>query len=207
MKSEVVYKEIKEQIIYGKIKPGTVLTVSDLAQQFNVSKTPVRDSLNLIIKEGLVEVLPYKGYLVTRLDVKTMQDLFQMRVILEGAAAELAAKNVTPLWAKKLDELATVDIQEDSLEGYNIRYIQANFDFHTAIAQVSNNDFLRQSIGTVLNLLQRVLYIELIIGDQAEMRFTHLELADLISRGEADHARQLVTTQLEASKKRMFLRV
>lgn len=203
MKMDRVYQDIKEQIIYGKIKPGTILTVDELAQQFKVSKTPVRDSLNAIKLEGLIEVIPYKGYRVTHIDVKTMQDLLQMRLILEGAAAESAAKHITPFWAKRLVELASPEIHSESQETFNIQYIRINYEFHTAIAQVSNQ-YLSQSIGNVLNLLQRVFVTELATGDLAEMNQTHLHLVELIRQGEGEAARKLVLIQLEASKNRIL---
>ena len=79
---------LREEILTNRLKPGTVLLERECASRFGVSKTPVREALSLLVHEGLVELLPRKGYLVSSITVRDAQDDFELRVILEGAAAE-----------------------------------------------------------------------------------------------------------------------
>ena len=79
----------------GVLKGGTILNERDLAKQLGVSKTPVRETLTVLDHEGLVRTLPRKGYLVTPLTVQDVHNFFDLRVILESAAVELAVTRMT----------------------------------------------------------------------------------------------------------------
>lgn len=199
--AQEVYGKLKELIIYNKIQPGDIITVGEMAERFNVSKTPVRDSLNALKHEGLIEVLPYKGYFVSRVDIKILLDLFQMRTILEGAAAELAAKNATAEIIEGLTALAYKDLtsQENT-----VSFMQTNFNFHMAIAAASGNQYLCKSLSNVLEQLQRVLYTDLISGDPEQMQKEHQELVQCIINQDHNEAKRLVNTQIEATRKRIL---
>lgn len=199
--AQEVYGKLKELIIYNKIQPGDIITVGEMAGRFNVSKTPVRDSLNALKHEGLIEVLPYKGYFVSRVDIKILLDLFQMRTILEGAAAELAAKNATAEIIEGLTALAYKDLtsQENT-----VSFMQTNFNFHMAIAAASGNQYLCKSLSNVLEQLQRVLYTDLISGDPEQMQKEHQELVQCIINQDHNEAKRLVNTQIEATRKRIL---
>jgi DNA-binding GntR family transcriptional regulator len=100
--AEKAYVITKEKIVYGNISSGEIVTVGDLALQLNMSKTPVRDALNRLKSEGLLKLLPYKGYMVSQVDLKDLEDLLVLRVFLEGGAAELAAIHANSIWIEKL---------------------------------------------------------------------------------------------------------
>lgn len=197
--TQEVYGKLKSLIIYNKIMPGDVITVGELAERFNVSKTPVRDSLNTLMHEGLVEVLPYKGYLISRVDIKILLDLFQMREILEGASAELAALNATQDMIDRLLELANKNITVQ-----RIPFMQTNFNFHMAIAKASGNQYLCKCLSNVLEQLQRVLYSDLITGDPQLMQREHQELVQCIIKKDSQEAKSLITTQIEATRRRIL---
>lgn len=197
--TQEVYGKLKSLIIYNKIMPGDVITVGELAKRFNVSKTPVRDSLNTLMHEGLVEVLPYKGYLISRVDIKILLDLFQMREILEGASAELAALNATQDMIDRLLELVNKNIA-----GQRIPFMQTNFNFHMAIAKASGNQYLCKCLSNVLEQLQRVLYSDLITGDPQLMQREHQELVQCIINKDSKEAKSLITTQIEATRRRIL---
>lgn len=198
--TQEVYGKLKSLIIYNKIMPGDVITVGELAKRFNVSKTPVRDSLNTLMHEGLVEVLPYKGYLISRVDIKILLDLFQMREILEGASAELAALNATQDMIESLLELVNKNIAGQSKKPF----MQTNFNFHMAIAKASGNQYLCKCLSNVLEQLQRVLYSDLITGDPQLMQREHQELVQCIIKKDSQEAKSLITTQIEATRRRVL---
>lgn len=198
-----IYLKIKELIVYDELKPGAMITVGELAEKFKVSNTPIRDSLNALKYEGLIEVLPHKGYFVTRVDLKDLQELFQMRIILEGAAVELATKNINSSWINILTDLANADITSENNET-KLEFMKINYNFHTAVAQVAGNQYLYKSIANVLDRLQRVLYADLVSGDPSTMQKEHLEVIQCIAKGDAYKARDLMVLQIEASKNRIF---
>ncbi|HEX2987489.1 MAG TPA: GntR family transcriptional regulator [Chloroflexota bacterium] len=85
---ERVYEAVREQIVTCELAPGSPLPVVDLARQFGVSLTPVRDALNRLAAEGLVEDVARKGYFVARLDPEDIADLLSARRLIELAAVE-----------------------------------------------------------------------------------------------------------------------
>jgi len=83
-----IYREIRHSVIIGHRKPGERLDVEELAHRFDTSVTPVRDALHMLNQEGLVTIKPRSGYYVTRITLKGLRDMLDMRRILELAAIE-----------------------------------------------------------------------------------------------------------------------
>ncbi|MDB4866186.1 MAG: transcriptional regulator [Cohnella sp.] len=201
MKSDNVYQNIKDLIVSGTLKPGHMISVSELAEQFGVSVTPVRDSLNALKHEELVEILPHKGYFVSQVDLKELQHLFQMRMILETASVEIASRSATPRQIEQLYELANKDCEGPDSP---IHFMKDNYSFHVTIAEASGNPYLTKSLSNVLNQMQRVLYNDLFRGNRETMKFEHLELVDLIRAGDPVKAREAIVMQIEGTKKRIL---
>jgi len=85
------YASIKDAILTLKLEPGAALVESDLAKQLGISKTPVRDALQELEREGFVTRVLFKGTYVTEVTMRDMTEVFQLRAVLEGLAAHLAA--------------------------------------------------------------------------------------------------------------------
>ena len=88
--SKEIYKKIKNDILNFRIKDGEFITLSELAEKYKVSKTPVRDALGALEIEGYLKSLPRKGYLVKPVTQKSIREAFEMRMIFEVAAAKIA---------------------------------------------------------------------------------------------------------------------
>ena len=90
-----VYRILKERILMCDYPPGSSLNEGRLAEQLEVSKTPIREALAMLVHEGFVEVLPRQGYRVTDLTIADVQEIFNLRLLLEPAAAGMAAEHAT----------------------------------------------------------------------------------------------------------------
>ena len=90
--TERVYSSVKEAILSLNLKPGSPLVEDELAGQLGTSKTPVRDALLALERDGLVTKIPYKGTYVSELTEDDAVEIFQLRSALEGLASRLAAK-------------------------------------------------------------------------------------------------------------------
>ncbi|MFM1654616.1 GntR family transcriptional regulator [Brevibacillus sp. B_LB10_24] len=200
--SEQVYRDIKELIVYGKIKPGELLTVGEMAERFNVSKTPVRDAFNELKHNGLLEVLPYKGYFVSKVNLQDLNELFTLRILLEGGAGELAAQNATKEDIEKLEELARVQFRPDDEES-EIVFMKTNFNFHITLAEASNNRRLVKLIENNLDQMQRVLYLDLKIANPYAMSEEHTALVKLIKERNAEGVKKMLVSHIEASRNRV----
>ena len=92
---EIVYEELKRQIVVGEIAPGTRMMEVELADEMGVSRTPVREAIRKLEKEGLVSIEPRRGAYASDISIKEMVDVLEVRQDLEGMAAGLAAVKVT----------------------------------------------------------------------------------------------------------------
>src|SRR4051812_40979771 len=91
-----IYATLKERIVTFQLKPGDALQEVQLAEVFNVSRTPIREALRMLTREGLVELLPRQGARVAVLSIKDLLDAYEVRLYLEPPAIRKAAHNITP---------------------------------------------------------------------------------------------------------------
>lgn len=151
---KMTYEAIKEAILTFALKPGQPLVENDLASQLNISKTPVRDALLRLEKEGLVEKIPYKGAFVTEVNQRTMHEIFEIRAVLEGMGVRLAIPNITPDDLKKLHQI----LDRHALAVKNGRIDEAsdlNRKFHELIVERSSNLWLKQILSNLEDHLRR----------------------------------------------------
>ena len=98
---DVVFENLREAIVEGRLKPGQRLMEVQLAEQLGVSRTPVREAIRKLELEGLVVMLPRKGAYVANMSLKDLIDVLEIRASLEGLAASLAAERITDEDIKK----------------------------------------------------------------------------------------------------------
>ena len=199
-----IYEKLKEDIINLKFKENSIITEKELAERYKVSKTPVREALKKLNLEGFIEVLPRKGYFVTSISVEDLKNIFQIRMILEVGASEIAIENVSLNDIKKLKEIANTKVKTINAKSY-IEYSEINYQFHLLIAKLTNNNMLANMIEGVLNQLRRVLYRDLCNLDFENMKNEHLNIVYAIEKRDTDLARKIMKKHLLDAKKRIFL--
>lgn len=89
-----VYETLLEAIVYGQLSPGTELNSVQLAEQLEVSRTPVTEAVNLLVHDGVVEQVDHRRARVARFSQQELADIYEVRKLLEAAAAERAAKRI-----------------------------------------------------------------------------------------------------------------
>ncbi|MCF7890308.1 GntR family transcriptional regulator [Candidatus Bipolaricaulota bacterium] len=135
-KVDYVYNILLENIIRGKLSPGTRLKEKRLADEFGVSNTPVREALKKLKREGLVETRSHKGSYVTQVNEEEAKEIYEIRESLEGLAAKRAVKKVSEEQVNRLKEIIQGmedKLTEDDLKGYG----QLNEKFHNKLAKIS----------------------------------------------------------------------
>ena len=103
---DVVFENLREAILEGKLKPGQRLMEVQLAEQLGVSRTPIREAIRKLELEGLVVMLPRKGAYVANMSFKDLIDVLEIRASLEGLAASLAAERRRDEDIEELEKLA-----------------------------------------------------------------------------------------------------
>lgn len=145
-RGEYVYTYLLDRIRNGEIKAGERLTEVDVARQLGVSRTPVREAFKHLHARRLLQIVPGRGMELVELSTKEVIDLYDMRSMMEGMAASLAAEYAT---RKAIDNMyALVDHYAANLDNPQI-LARANIDFHAEILGVCENDYLKNAISTL----------------------------------------------------------
>ena len=132
---------LKDHILTGKLKGGEQLLEDKLKRDFDVSRTPLREAFRILEKEGLVEILPWKGAFVKKISRKDVKEIFPLRANLEGLAARLAYENRTQSHVDEMEkclEHMEISINNNSFEDYS-RY---HMSFHDVFINASQNQTL-----------------------------------------------------------------
>ncbi len=189
-----IYKEIRRSIIMGHRKPGERLDVEEIARQYNTSITPLRDALQMLTQEGLVSIKPRSGYFVTRMTLKQLRDMMELRKILELAAVERAAMRITPAQIQELRSVHAGYTGDDDVS-YD-RYTDENRKFHVTIAIASGNMELAEMIGRLHDRLARFMVLRH-AGQSQE--YTHAKIVDALERHDPEAAKRALLDDIEVS--------
>jgi len=203
--AEQAYRAIKHDIISCKLRPGQLVVEGELAAQYGMSKTPIREAINLLRQEGFVQILPRRGTLVRPIDVQDVQHTFFLRMLLEPEAAALAAQRASGEQLKKLAELS--EATHGSSSGKTpaqANRLENNRLFHLAIAEASGIARLVEMIGGLHEEVERFYNSERLrhAGDPTGRH--HHELVDAIVSGDADQARSLMADSIRASRQHLI---
>ena len=156
--SERVYKAMKRDIIRGVHPPSEPLTEKQLAKQYKASGTPVREAALRLQEDRLLRIVPNRGYFVSPITFQELTDIYEYRVAVECAAAELAARKATDSdLLQKLIDLSETTYQTDSIESY-MEFIEADTIFHVGIARLSRNQMLIRAVHEARCQMERIMY-------------------------------------------------
>lgn len=200
--SEQAYRAIKRRIICLDMAPGMPFTEAQLAVDLDLSKTPVREALSWLQRDGLVHVEARSRYTVAPITLKDVRDLFSLRVLLEGEAVAQAAGQMPD--AAQIDELdhlcrATYDpYDHDSITDF----LEVNTRFHVTVARLGGNKRLAAALERELRQMERLFHLSLaaIVRNEDNER-SHTELIGAITRGDSDAAREMATAKTRASER------
>ncbi len=148
-KKDQVVAAIKEAILLGTIGPGDQIVESRMARQLGSGIPLVREALIALEHQGFVQKTPYKGTTATKLEPRQIQQIFELRVVLEALAIEWAKNNVTAEDIKELQSLirkmeqAAADLDLD-------QFYESDLDFHRKIWSLSGNSYLAEALERVV---------------------------------------------------------
>lgn len=198
--SERAYERIKHDIICCLIPPGTEVSEAQLCGQYKLGKAPVRMALSRLAHDGLVRAIPRRGYMVAPVTLKDIQDVFELRLLLEPQAARLAAGRVDAKRLRLLDEICRAGYQPGEAKS-TARFLEANKEFHVAIAQAAGNARLAHAIAQLLDEMTRLLHLGLGLRNRSqEMQHEHRTLVRALVRGDGATAEKICQEQIEAAR-------
>ncbi len=198
------YDSIKRDIIRCHLVGGAELTEQHLAQRYALGKTPVRDALRQLAQEGLVQILPRRGYVVRPVSLRDVREIFALRLLLEPEAARLSAARMDPALLAELTCLCQVATRTDA-SGTIDEILTNHGDFHLAIARGSRNARLVDILGRLLDETDRLFYLGVQVGAwTAALVSEHQELLGALATGNGDAAAQIVDSQIRAFEQRLL---
>ena len=189
-----IYVELRRSIIMRHIRPGERFDVEALAKQYKTSVTPVRDALQMLSQDGLVNIKPRSGYFVARTTLKQLRDLLDLRHIMELAAIERAVVKITPEQIAELRSIHTGYTGDDDLS-YD-RYTDENRRFHYGLAKASGNYELMQLMGRLHDRLAPFMVMR--HGGRTQIA-THNRIIDALEQHNIEAAREALLDDIEVS--------
>jgi len=141
---------IRAAIVDGRLAPGQRLKEEELARELGISRTPVREALLILQAEGLVDAAPNRGAVVKALDADDLEDLYQLRALLEGHAARRAAANISETALVSLRD--SCDRFERIIEGDVQELVKENLLFHNVILDASGSRRVSDLVRRVIEL-------------------------------------------------------
>src|ERR1700677_538761 len=183
---EAAHARLRELIFSGALQAGQALRREEIARQLGLSRLPVREALNRLATEGLVELRPRRGFYVVSLKPDEIEDIFEMRAMLEARAGHLATERMTALDAEALDHLVdSLDAAIHGNEGLD-DYARLNEQFHERLYQSCNRKYLRRQIGMLRDAVAPL--IRLLASETGELRRAqqeHRQMARVFRLGDA----------------------
>lgn len=195
-RSEIV-RTLQAAVISGELRPGVLYSAPTLALRFGVSATPVREAMLDLVKEGLVETVPNKGFRVCELSDRELDEITAVRALLEvPAVRSVAASGATGPQLRRLRKLAE-SIQAAADRGDVLAQNKHDLEFHRALLALAGNDTL---VELVIGLRVRSrLYGQLALartGGLTDSAAEHSALVDAVEARDADAAEALMTRHL-----------
>lgn len=153
-KQELVYQTLRTAIMHCEIQPGERLVIEDIAQQLNVSPIPVREALQLLQSERLIEVVPHVGATVAPISPASVAEIFTLMEGLEMVATRAAAQRLTPEDVRDLT-LLLVEMDEAAKDEHD-RWADLNTEFHRTIGRITCMPMLQEMTDQVLAHWDRI---------------------------------------------------
>ncbi len=202
---EQIYDILREGILTGRLVPGEQVTEVGISEQFRVSRTPTREAIRMLEQEGFLVIIPRKGAFVSGIKSrKEITDIFQVRIVLEGLAASLAAQHITKEQIAKLKE-QTESIAQCIAASDVARCIEIDTAFHRLICEASHNELLQRILDNLFEQITRFRAASLAGGGRLQQALEdHRRLFAAIADGDSALAKQLAEQHLDGAQARVL---
>ncbi len=201
-----VAEELRRMIISGELEPRSSLSEMALSETFGVSRTPIREALKQLQIEGLVEIRPRVGTFVAVPSRRDLTEMFQMKELLEGAAARLLALRGT---VPELDLLQTNmrAADEAARDGDTDRFAELVFEFHSLIVTGADNGKLEAHYRTLMNQLAYTRLVRASLSRPGRLMASdneHRRVVDLILAKDGDGAERVMREHVRLSQQALM---
>ncbi|OHB44381.1 MAG: hypothetical protein A2178_03420 [Planctomycetes bacterium GWC2_49_10] len=188
-----IYETLLKQILDHKLKPGERLVEEQLGRDLGVSRTPLRDAINALAKDGFVKIEPRRGASVREFQLKDLIELYDIRMALEGLAAKLAAGNIDHSVLERLGN----EFKENDVR----LLLKADTNLHKIIIESCGNVKLQETLINLGNLVQafRTAGYKSTSRSKAATVF-HIKIVKALMNGDGEVAEKLMREHIEKTK-------
>lgn len=198
---DLVYEKIRDQILYHKLKPRERIIDSRLAEDLGVSRSLVRQALSILEKDEMVISIPRKGFYVKDITRKDVEEIYDIRKLLEVAAVEKAIPELTD------DQIATVEAiileaGNDLKKGIVDSHVEADILLHAMITDNCGNERLRNMINNHNNFILFYRIAHLSILEKARTLYEeHVQILEAIKKRDVEASKAKMAIHFENAKK------
>jgi DNA-binding GntR family transcriptional regulator len=198
-----VAEELRERIYSGSYAMGAKLRQEQLADDLQVSRTPLREALRVLETEGLLHSEPGRGVRVVPADIKKVYAAYQLREMIDGLAARLAAES--PQAAVRAQLAERLEAQRAALDPWMpSEYTRENVGFHLAIMEIAGNEYLAAEARIVRMTSQVFTPVALIESAHAKLAVAqHADIVEAIAAGDGQAAEQLARAHIRSTMARI----
>ncbi|WP_188206742.1 GntR family transcriptional regulator [Alkalibacillus aidingensis] len=197
---ELAYDELKKAILKGHISPDDILTETSLAEAFDISRTPIRESLSELTSEGLLVHIQRKGYKIRQITESEKDQIMYLRISMESEGLRKLAQQVT---TEQIDELETIlTSQIDAMENNDrVRNIELDQLFHETILDFADQQLFKKIFQDIYNLTRAIGHTALMKeGRMKEVINEHRKIVDALKEQNSEHAAKYLEEHLNNTK-------
>lgn len=203
--SEQAYKSLRTAILTGRIPFGTQLVVKDLAVFIGFSATPIKQALTSLEREGLVLLIPYRGFFVPNFDSHDVREIYEVREALERRAARTAVRHMDSSSLKKLESILLAQIKS-AREGNTETHVDLDLSFHRSIAELSKNQRLVDQAHSILGQAQLLIASSsLSLKRFSQIHKEHQAIIDALRSGNPDTVELMVWQHLLNARDALYI--
>lgn len=194
---ESVFFRLEEEILSGVLKSGETLTEQSLCKRLGASRTPIRAALHRLAEDGLVEITPNRGAVVSGISGKDLVDIYKIRMRLEGLASGEAAKRISEEEKRRLTD--SVELSEFYIRKKDVEHLkELDTEFHNVIYKASGNRLLFKTLSDLHRKIKRYRKLSLSVDERLEVSVKeHREILNAILSGNAEEADRLTALHVE----------
>lgn len=197
MKKNLVYKNIKKKIITGEFAQGNGINEKELTEIYNISRTPIREALNILELEGWIKSVPRKGYVVSSITFADIKDLFQIRYELEPVFLAMAFNFFENELLQSLKERILNLIEKEDHDALRL----LDDEFHNYLIESTYNSFAIKTMESINEHISRTRYLTFRDKKETiESAHEHIQIIDALIEKDLDKAVKILKSHIDKSQ-------
>lgn len=201
--TDEAYNILANRIVNRKLKPGARLIEDELAEDIGISRTPIREALNRLAQDGLIELIPRKGAQVSRLKARDVEEIYELRKLLEGLATEKATASISK---EELNEIRKLMKRSELSSKRRLEYfLKVDLKLHNLIISHCDNSRLIKMIKSLHNFVSSFRVLDAQYARRIKQAHKeHKAILKALFKKDATAARLLIEQHIDNAKKNIL---